>query len=261
MIFEKQFNHRIVRNVIVAFGTIFNDISVERYNTDGTINKSIKLPIKYGPKRKWIAKLRQDARLTDEERLQFSLPSMGFSISNLQYDSTRQLIPTAKRRINYSDTQRKWAYSPVPYNLTISLYIMSDNHEDMTQIAEQILPFFTPELTVAIKTVPELNVVDEIPISFNGVEMVDEAEGPFDKLETIMWTLNFGVKLNFYGPVNAQGIIRKVIANLINVGGAGPITTNDLTKPITETITVEPDPIDAEPADDYGYSVTITRNE
>jgi hypothetical protein len=47
----------------------------------------------------------------------------------------------------------------------------------------------------------------------NDVQYVDEYEGDFSARRSIVWTLNFTMKLNFYGPVNKTGIIRRVFAN------------------------------------------------
>ena len=59
-----------------------------------------------------------------------------------------------------------------------------------------------------------------------------------------MWTLGFTVKLNFYGPVNKQGVIKKVIANTFN----SPDLTNQQQK-----ITIQPDSPTANVTDSYGY--------
>jgi hypothetical protein len=56
------------------------------------------------------------------------------------------------------------------------------------------------------------------------------------------------MKLNFYGPVNKQGVIKKVIASTYN--------NVNMTDRIN-TITTTPDPLTAKPGDDIGFTDTI----
>ena len=56
----QQFYHETVRNVIVAFGTMFNNINIVRKDNNGTITQSMKVPLAYGPKQKWLTRLDQD---------------------------------------------------------------------------------------------------------------------------------------------------------------------------------------------------------
>ena len=57
-------------------------------------------------------------------------------------------------------------YNPVPYNFDFELFILVNN-EDGTQILEQILPYFTPEFTVTINTIPDMGIKADVPIVLN----------------------------------------------------------------------------------------------
>ena len=59
----QQFYHETVRNVIVAFGTMFNNINIVRKDNNGVITQSMKVPLAYGPKQKWLTRLDQDLSL------------------------------------------------------------------------------------------------------------------------------------------------------------------------------------------------------
>ena len=48
------FYHQTIRKYVAAFGTLFNDLNVERKNTAGAVLERIKVPLGYGPKQKWI---------------------------------------------------------------------------------------------------------------------------------------------------------------------------------------------------------------
>ena len=48
-----------IRNIVVLFGTVFNDISIKRLKADGTVEREFKVPIAYGPAEKFLSKLNQ----------------------------------------------------------------------------------------------------------------------------------------------------------------------------------------------------------
>jgi hypothetical protein len=56
------------------------------------------------------------------------------------------------------------------------------------------------------------------------------------------------MKLNYYGPINRQGVIKKVIANTYS--------NENLTEK-QSSITIQPDPLTAKPGDDIGYIETF----
>ena len=85
----QQFYHETVRNVIVAFGTMFNNINIVRKDNSGVITQSMKVPLAYGPKQKWLTRLDQDPSLGSAVAI--TLPRLGFEIGSLSYDPTRKL--------------------------------------------------------------------------------------------------------------------------------------------------------------------------
>ena len=77
----QQFYHETIRKVVVAFGTIFNDIHLVRKDNDGTITQSMKVPLAYGPKQKWLSRLTEDPNLN--KKVAVTLPRIGFEISGM----------------------------------------------------------------------------------------------------------------------------------------------------------------------------------
>ena len=55
--FEQHFYHGSMRKLVVAFGSLFNEIYISRKNADGTEDKKIKVPITYSPKEKFYRKV------------------------------------------------------------------------------------------------------------------------------------------------------------------------------------------------------------
>ena len=55
--------HGLVRKYVAVFGTLFNDISIQRKNSSGNVTETIKVPLAYGPKQKFLVRLSGDERL------------------------------------------------------------------------------------------------------------------------------------------------------------------------------------------------------
>jgi hypothetical protein len=105
-------------------------------------------------------------------------------------------------------------YTPVPYNIDLSLYILTKTQEDGLQIVEQILPTFTPEYTLTINAVPDMNVKLDVPIILNSVAVSDEYDGDFQTRRFVTHTLNFQMKVNLFGPISGRNVIDSVGVNI-----------------------------------------------
>jgi hypothetical protein len=97
----------------------------------------------------------------------------------------------------------------VPYDFNFSLNLFTKNAEDGIQVIEQIVPFFTPDFTVTMKVLPELNINLDIPIELLSVTSDDSYEGSFDDQRVLTWDLDFVVKGYLFGPVTKNKYINK----------------------------------------------------
>lgn len=210
--------HRIIRKLVVGFGSLFDNISLTRYNPDGSEDRSVKVPIIYSPKEKYVARLLGDPELN--KKVQITLPRMSFDLTAMSYDASRKQITNQKNVAAFSGTgTRASQYNPVPYNFDFSLYIYVRNIEDGTQIVEHILPFFTPEYTIKLNLVPTMGIVKEVPITLNSVDYNIEYEGLQDSdARVVIWTLNFTAKGFVYGAVAEQKIIKTAFVNMLDLG-------------------------------------------
>lgn len=228
--FGTHFYHKITRKYVVLFGTMFNNITLVRTNTDtGAEIERMKVPIIYAPKEKYITRLREDS---DQQRqIAIRLPRMSFEITGISYDASRKQNSMLKVAKGNTGTSAKSTYMAVPYDINFDLNIYARNIDDGTQIVEQILPYFNPDYTATIDPVSTLGVLKDIPIILNSVSNVNEFEGNFDATRFVNWTLSFTMKAHYYGPVSNPKIIRKVIANIFNdpTLQAGYITRVNLT--------------------------------
>jgi len=96
--FGKYFYNKNIRNVVVLFGTLFNNITIRRTLKDGTIQNTLKVPLAYGPAQKYLTRLEQGPVDEDKETIGMNLPRMSFEITTMTYDETRKLQSTKKIR-------------------------------------------------------------------------------------------------------------------------------------------------------------------
>ena len=216
--FGHQYYNQVIRRYVVMFGTLFNDIIVQRFNKAGQRIQALKVPIAYGPKEKFLVRITQDPELTNQS--QVSLPRMGFEMTGMSYMPDRKLSST-QRRVNTvgttgSNNSIKAVYTPVPYDFNFSLSVFVKNADDGVQILEQILPFFTPEWTTTLKIIPEMNIKHDVPTVLQSVTTEDAYDGDFETRRSLIYNLDFLVKGYIYGPVKKSGIIKRTMVDFIN---------------------------------------------
>ena len=253
MLGNRQFYHETIRNIIVGFGTLFNDIHVVRKNNSGVVTQSMKVPLAYGPKQKWLARLDQDAGL--DSKVAITLPRMGFEIQNLTYDPARKLnrvqkfkkVKSSASDSNKMDTQ----YMPVPYNLNIQLYAMAKNSDDALQMVEQILPYFQPDYTLTIKDMEAMGIARDIPIVLNSINYEDSYKGDYAERRAIMYTLDFTTKFYLYGPVTSSKVIKTVQVDQYT-------DLPDVSPTREQRYTATPNPTSADADDDFGFNETTS---
>ena len=208
--FGTYFYHQTSRKMVVAFGSLFNNIEVRRTDSNDAVTEVIKIPLSYGPKDKMLVRISQDPSLNPKVAL--TVPRMGFELTSMTYDGARKLN-TMGRNVKKGTTGLKKQFNPVPYNWDFSLYVFVKNAEDGTQILEQILPFFTPDFTVTMTLISGMTVKMDIPLVLNSVTSEDSYEGDFASRRSIIWTLSFLMKGFLYPSVtdNAKVITSSVV--------------------------------------------------
>ncbi len=245
----QQFYHETIRSVVVAFGTVFNNIQLVRKDNDGKIQQTLKVPLAYGPRQKFLVRLAEDPDLT--KKIAVTLPRIGFEISNLTYDPTRKLNRVQKFKkvkgdnANRLDTQ----FMPVPYNIGFQLYILSKQSDDALQIVEQILPFFQPDYTLTINDMTDMGIKRDVPIILNSISYEDDYDGDFAERRSLIYTLDFTAKFYLYGPVTSSSVIKTV-----QVDQYADIKDNAPKR--EQRYKVTPSPITADADDNFGFNET-----
>lgn len=208
--FGRTWNHDSLRKYIIVFGTVFNDIYINRLSNTGEVLQTLKVPLTYGPKDKILSRLEQSPRL--DNQVGIILPRISFEMTTLEYDPTRKLNTlnklTKQSTTAGTDDEVKYQYQPVPYDMQFEMNILVKNAEDGTRIVEQIVPYFTPDFTVSVNVVPEVDSARDIPIILNSISSQDQYEGSFEQRRALIWTLNFTLKGYLYGPTKKSKLIK-----------------------------------------------------
>lgn len=208
-----QFYNGSIRKMVVAFGSLFNQINISRQESSGT--KYIEVPIAYAPKEKYKVRLAQDPYF--QNPLQITLPRLAFEITGFAYDPSRKRNSLQKNIVRDTQTSAiKYTYAEVPYNIDFGLYIYTRNMDDGLQIVEQILPYFAPEFVTTINF-DDVNRKVDVPIYLNSVTSEEDYEGDFQTRRSIIFTLNFTMKTYVFGPVKTYSEIRKVVPRMLDM--------------------------------------------
>ena len=225
-----HFYHQIFRRTVIAFGTLFNNIEINR---DG--NEIIKVPLAYGPTQKFLARLEQQPDLN--KPVQISLPRMSFEFTGVSYDASRKLASTQHFASSLTTDAKeiRKMYHPVPYNMDFELSIMTLLNDDALQIVEQILPYFQPNYNITIDLVESIGKKRDIPITLESVSFEDNYDGDFTSRRVLLYTLKFSAKTHLFGPVpETKGDIITRVSIGVAGGDPSPDARRDLVyqKPI-----------------------------
>lgn len=259
---NSPFYHQTTKRYVSCFGTLFNDIYITREDNDGNEVQRMVVPISYGPRQKFLARIQQDPNLTAPA---ITLPRMSFEMQGISYDGSRKLTNAQWNRKTLTSAVTGQVFSPVPYNIQFTLSIMAKYTEDGTKILEQILPFFTPDFTITAKLVDELDVVVDVAIVLNSVSVEDAYEASFQERRVMIWTLNFTLMGYYFGPTSNKKVIKFVKANIYTDTSSntaseiitvqpGLTANGQPTTDINETIAY----VDISEDDDWDYIVRIT---
>ena len=247
----QQFYHETIRKIIIAFGTTFNNIQLVRKDNDGNITQRMKVPLAYGPQQKWLVRLNEDADLS--KQVAITLPRIGFEIQNLSYDPARKLnrVQKFKKIKTGKSNTLESQFMPVPYNLSVQLYVMAKQSDDALQIVEQILPFFQPDYTLTINDMADMGIKRDVPIILESISYEDNYQGDFETRRALIYTLDFNVKFYLYGPVTSSSVIKTV-----QVDQYADIKDNSPRR--EQRYTVSPKPMSADADDDFGFNETTS---
>ena len=252
--FGQHFYNKHIRNTVIAFGTVFNNVNIKRLDSSGNPLQNIRVPLSYAPKEKMLVRLEQQEDLRgDDSKVAVTLPRMSFDIQSFAYDPSRKLNKNLKfGKVKASGDTKKLntQYAPVPYDIGFNLYAFVANSDDGLQILEQILPYFQPDYTVTMIESTTMDTKRDIPFILENVDYEDTYTGNFENRRAIIYTLKFTAKVYMYGPISSSSIVRQVGVDLYeNIQSTDPSRK--------ERITITPNPTSADYDDDYTFTSTL----
>lgn len=255
-----HFYHQKTRKAVGAFGSMFNNIYVLRNDAAGNVISQVKVPLSYAPKAKYLERIRQNPDLDTDTKVSLKLPRMSFEISSITYDTSRQLSKTNTQKELASSgaiTARQKLFTGVPYVLAFQLNIFAKTQDDALQIVEQILPTFNPQYTLTMfplkSSYPTFK--EDIPIAITGVAFEDNFDGEVGERRTIIYTLDFEMRIQYHSGISDSKVIRQANTRLFDQGG-GLSGDSDVR---IETLQINPNPLGTIGlADsDFGFTTTI----
>lgn len=245
--FGQYFYNAHLRKSVAIFGTLFNNISVTKTDSLGEVLSVTKVPLAYGPKQKFLARLKEEPDLLAPE-IAIRLPRMSFEITSISYDPQAKLNKNnlvSKPGVHGTHT----IYQAAPYVLGVQLNIIAKAQDEVLQITEQILPYFNPQYNVTVREIPQMDIVRDVPITLQSVTMSDDYEGEFEQRRALIYTLDFNMKIQFYGPIaKDRNVIKDATVNTYDYDD----------KKKLESLNYQVVPLASNIEDDYDIEKTLT---
>lgn len=219
--FGDPFYNAHIRTTSLVFGTLFDKIYVIRREQDNDVINQVKVPIAYGPKKKFLARLDERKNLDDPVKA-ITLPRLAFEQTGITYDSTRMKnkFSTCNKLTDSDDPNKRVILEQgVPYTIGFDLHILTNTRDDANQIIEQILPHFNPSITVKTNPIEDLGTdfVQNIRYKITGVNVNDDYTGDFEVMRRIETTISFEASIYFLKDVtNSSSVIKTAIVNLLD---------------------------------------------
>ena len=205
------FFYRALRSTIIQFLDLMNDIQIPRYQSDGaTINKYVKVPVKFSPKEKvwyWLNERKDDSML----------PIISVNMESIEHSADRKGSPfhhIVKSKDLDLGTVDSFI-SPVPFDINFVVQIWSLYMIDIDAILEQIIPYFNPYVFIRVN-IPELDATMNIKVLFESASPDMTLEISDEEHRVIKWLLNFRVQSYLFQPVTSDTdeLIKKIYANI-----------------------------------------------
>lgn len=265
-LYKTHFYHGLIKKYHSAFGAVFNGIDVVRYKPDTITGEQVEasrqtVPCEYSPKEKWVQRIMSEPDdLTRQPAT--TVPRIAYEMKDMTYAPERKLGTRnyfAFTNPNTTDTKLR-IMQPVPWDFVYEVSVLAKTQEDMLQIVEQIIPFFTPDLTFTLRGIKNPNIEYDIPISLMSVMPSDTYDGRFDDRRIIVWTFQFVLKGYLFGPVREGKIIKEIHVDIMDYDQLkkSPLTRNYLID-IGMVPYLNGNPIETISADDpWTVNTTIT---
>ena len=217
MLDNSYYYYGTIKKIVAVFGTLFNNIHTGKL-IDGKLSAVARVPLAYGPKEHWLARIRQNSVDHKETEIAVKVPRMSFEITSIAYDSASKLNRLNQEIISSTDGNKNYYWQTVPYIIGMQLSIYARNQDDALQIFEQIIPTFCPEYSVSVRDLAVPGTTTDVPIVLTGTTISDDYEGDYQSSRrTLAYTLDFNIKAQFAGQKATSKTIKTVTTKLLDV--------------------------------------------
>jgi len=209
------FYFKTIRIVAAQFADLVNNVELQRFDDQGNTRETITVPLKYSPRKSFIARLNGIDTTDNNTDIQSYLPAMSYEIDNIQYNPERK-VNTMNRQVEKVSGDRESnlkQLAPVPYDINLRLSVHSNRINDVLQMVEQILPWFTPRFNLNINDMPEMEYETDVPVIVKGVTSEDNYPDGFTNSRFISWHIDFVAEANLYPPLRDTNIITEATIN------------------------------------------------
>jgi len=226
---EQDQYHQTIRNLVVVIGSLFSKMILVRKNhkTD-EIEEKINVPINFSNRDKMLTLVRESPSV-EAKNTNYTLPRIGFSFEGLSYDGQRMLPKTGGRGRPTKDEKNKKdaiiMYNGVPYNFDFTVSIVAKYAEDLTQLVEKILPYFTPNLNITYRAIPELSIDIDVPLLLNSVNWQDDYQG-LQERRILIADLSLTAKSFIFPPIKSYPKVNTVFVETHTLATATDLQTS-----------------------------------
>ena len=214
------FYNQSLRKIVIGFGTLFNNISVDHANPDGGSDLNIRVPITYASQEKFIRRFLEPSSINDGLRIENQLPRMSYIMTNIQAD------PSRRRNVNTPSLSRSTANcaenplvitEEVPVNIGFTLFIYTRHIDDTLQIVEQIMPYFNPQHVITMDLNPAKPGIN-IPITLVSNSISERYDGDLSTRRINISSFTFVAKSYIFGKVQNGTVIDSVSVSGLTAG-------------------------------------------
>ena len=203
------FNNQSIRKLVVAFGSLFDEIYVLRKNDTTDIEEKIKVPITFSSKEKFLRRLEQNSSISDNVKTQINLPYMSFDITGIAYDNNRKrnklrIASTSETIDEQNITYKTFAETPIAVSMNV--YFYTRNLDEIFQIIEQIASYFNPEFNIRLNF-NDVHKNINVPITMRDIRISDDHEGNFGSKRTLLGSISFIVSSYLFGEIKSGNSI------------------------------------------------------
>jgi len=225
----KYYYPRTIRAITVALLDMFNDIRVVKYDKFNNPISEKEVPITFGPVEKYHLDRKEDHYFDSDnvehnKRYYLQIPRIAMIPNGVVYDPERATGVNEwrywmKESLELTESQIDSIvsdYQPTPYNFNFTIYIKNDSMDYMSQILENILPYFNPTLMLRVKEFSFLNIERDLPVVLDGVGYDFIEDESVADTRFVNATLNLTVKGYMYRPFLMSKVIKVINSKYIN---------------------------------------------